>query len=159
MSGYNETAYREARQSAIDKPCPFERALLARCVSCHKARKVLLAEREAMSCTDTVANMRCQAFYAAAHQNARFALHSDPNQPWPFGKEIRAQCGSVLGLQRLAPRPEEQGETAQPSRAADIAALLDSHTSGMDYPAQIAALPWSEIMRSVVHFEPRKRRP
>jgi hypothetical protein len=148
MSGYNEDAYREARQSAIDLACPFERALLSRCASCFKAKKLLLAEREAMTCTERPANERCIGFHQALHHNARFALHMDPNQAWPFGKEIRAQCGGVLGLQNALGESELS--------EADIARLLDQALT--EY-GSIDQLPYSEIMRGVVHFEPRKRKP
>lgn len=143
MSGYNEEAYHQARESVIEHPCPFERALLKGCVHCHLARKRLLAERELMSCTEAIASARCQQFLAAVHHNARFALHLDANQPWPFGKEIRAQCGGVLGLMAALEIPE-----------ADIATLL--HTALADNPL-LEDLPWSAIMRSVVHYEPRPR--
>lgn len=147
MSGYNEEAYRQARASAIALPCPFERALLSRCVACSKSRKLLLAEREAITCTEGVANEACKDFHRALHVNARFALHIDPHQPWPFGKEIRAQCGGVLGLRSVLGRPA--------SDDADIAQLLEealARYGGIDH------FPYSEIMRGVVHYEPRKRR-
>jgi hypothetical protein len=147
MSGYNEEAYKEARQSAIALACPFERALLSRCVNCFKARRLLLAEREAISCTEQAACDLCQAFYRAVHQNARFALHMDPGQPWPFGKEIRAQCGGVLGLKAML-TPAAEGPP-------DVAELLGEALQRYE---DVDRLPYSEIMRSVVHFEPRKRR-
>ncbi len=147
MSGYNEEAYRQAREAAITLPCPFERALLSRCAVCHKSRNLLLAEREAISCTDSAANAACKAFHTALHENARFALHMAPHQPWPFGKEIRAQCGGALGLRQALERPETE--------AADIAALL--HQALARY-GDIDRLPYSLIMRAVVHYEPRPRR-
>ena len=147
MSGYNEEAYREARQSAIALACPFERALLSRCVDCFKARRLLLAEREAISCTEETASQQCQAYHWALHQNARFALHMDPNQPWPFGKEIRAQCGGVLGLREVLDAPADE--------EADIALWLDR---ALERFGAIDALPYSTLMRAVVHYEPRKRR-
>jgi hypothetical protein len=147
MSGYNEDAYREARQSAIDLACPFERALLSRCVVCFKAKRLLLAEREAIACTERPANELCLTFYSSLHRNARFALHTDPNQPWPFGKEIRAQCGGVLGLRATL----GVGDDVE----ADIAVLIERALSQHE---DIEQLPYSEIMRAVVHYEPRKRR-
>lgn len=147
MSGYNEDAYRQARDTAIDLPCPFERALLSRCVACFKSRKLLLAEREAISCSEREANTRCMAFHAALHRNARFALHIDPGQPWPFGKEIRAQCGGVLGLRDVLAQPEEI--------EADVAALVQR---GITTFGGIERFPYSAIMRAVAHYEPRKRR-
>ena len=144
MSGYNEEAYKQARDAAINRPCPFERALLSRCVTCMHARKLLLAEREAISCGHETANRACKVFHEALHHNARFALHMDPNQPWPFGKEIRAQCGGVLGLK------ESLG-----SKHADVALLVGEGTARY---GSIEHLPYSEIMRGVVHYEPRKKR-
>ena len=147
MSGYNEDAYREARQSAIALACPFERALLSRCVVCFKARKLLLAEREVISCTEERACELCQTYHAALHDNARFALHVDPQQPWPFGKEIRAQCGGVRGL------AEALGKEANAS--ADVALLLNE---GLLTYGGFEQFPYSVIMRAVVHYEPRPRR-
>ncbi|MEW5786339.1 MAG: hypothetical protein AB1899_00655 [Pseudomonadota bacterium] len=147
MSGYNEDAYRQARETAIDLPCPFERALLSRCVACFKARRLLLAEREAVTCSEREANAQCKAFHTALHHNARFALHMDSNQPWPFGKEIRAQCGGVLGLRESA----GQG----PEIEADVAELM---AQCIEKFGAVERFPYSEIMRAVVHYEPRKKR-
>ena len=147
MSGYNESAYKQARDTAIALPCPFERALLSLCATCCKSRKLLLAEREAISCTEAQANANCQAFHQALHANARFALHMDPTQPWPFGKEIRAQCGGVLGLKNVLAHGEEV--------EADVAELV---SEGIGKFGAVEDFPYSEIMRAVVHYEPRKRR-
>ncbi len=149
MSGYNESAYKQARDTAIALPCPFERALLSLCVGCAMSRKLLLAEREAISCTQQLANERCLAFHRALHANARFALHMDPNQQWPFGKEIRAQCGGMLGLRDVLNLPDS-GDALP-----DIAHLVET---GLARYGEIADFPYSEIMRAVVHYEPRKRR-
>ena len=147
MSEYNEQAYREARQSAIALACPFERALLSRCVVCFKAKKLLLAEREVISCTEERASALCQTFHEALHDNARFALHVEPHQPWPFGKEIRAQCGGVRGLAEAMDKPAEH--------PADVALLVNE---GLLKYGDIGRFPYSEIMRAVVHYEPRPRR-
>ncbi len=147
MSGYNEEAYKEARQSAIALVCPFERALLSRCVVCFKAHRLLLAEREAISCTEQHACDLCQRFHSELHQNARFALHAEPDQPWPFGKEIRAQCGGVLGLAEVLEK--------QPGLPNDVALLVNE---GILKFGEIGNFPYSEIMRAVVHFEPRRRK-
>jgi len=147
MSGYNEEAYKHARDTAIALPCPFERALLSRCVNCFKARRLLLAEREAISCTEEAANVTCLAFARALHHNARFALHMDDHQPWPFGKEIRVECGGVLGL-RSALEIDENVE-------ADISLLVDKALTRF---GSIQAFPYSTIMRAVVHYEPRRKR-
>jgi hypothetical protein len=144
---HDEDAYRRAHARAAAVPCPFARALLARCIECGTARRHLLAEREAVSCTDEQAAGRCAEFYIALHRNGRFALHVEPGRPWPFGKEIRAQCGGVLGL-RVA-----LGQGDAP--ATDVACLL---AEGLHRYGAIDRFPYSEIMRGVVHYQPRKRR-
>ena len=144
MSGYNEEAYQQARHAAVARPCPFERALLSHCVSCMHARKLLLAEREAISCSHETANRACHALHEALHHNARFALHMGADQPWPFGKEIRAQCGGVLGL-----------KTVLDHDGIDVAILVGE---GIRRYGGIDRFPYSEIMRNVAHYEPRKKR-
>ena len=147
MAEYNEDAYKLARRAYIEYSCPFERALLSRCVSCQRARKLNLAEREAIACGDPAVREHCIAFYNALHDNAQFALKINPDAPWPFGKEIRAQCGGVRGL--AAALGEEGDENTDTSKT--ILRALDELGSCEQFP-------YSQIMRAVVHYEPRKRR-
>lgn len=147
MSEYNEDAYKLARKAYIEHSCPFERALLSRCVGCDRSRKLNLAEREAIACGDAVAREDCLGFYRALHDNAQFALKTNPDAPWPFGKEIRAQCGGVRGL--AASLGSAGDETT------DVAAAV---RQGKARFGDCAEFPYSEIMRAVVHYEPRKRR-
>ena len=147
MAEYNEDAYKLARKAYIEHSCPFERALLSRCVACSRSRKLNLAEREAIACGAPDVREHCLMFYQALHENAQFALKINPDAPWPFGKEIRAQCGGVRGL---AAAMDLAGD-----ETTDIAATVlqgDEHFGGS------MAFPYSEIMRAVVHYEPRKRR-
>jgi hypothetical protein len=147
MAEYNEDAYKLARKTYIQHSCPFERALLSRCVGCGRSRKLNLAEREAIACGDPVVREHCLAFYQALHDNAQFALKINPDAPWPFGKEIRAQCGGVRGLAAaLGAAGDETTDTAETVLA------------GVQSLGSCEAFPYSEIMRAVVHYEPRKRR-
>jgi hypothetical protein len=147
MAEYNEAAYKLARLAYIEHSCPFERALLSRCVVCDRSRKLNLAEREAIACGDTLVREHCLTFYQALHENAQFALKTHPDAPWPFGKEIRAQCGGVRGLALTLGGAGDD--------TANIAAtVLQAHSRFGDS----AQFPYSEIMRAVVHYEPRKRR-
>jgi hypothetical protein len=189
MAEYNEDAYKLARKAYIEHSCPFERALLSRCVGCSRSRKLNLAEREAIACGDAAVREHCLTFYQALHENAQFALklpaeirpsdaassHSTKpasgqvagypqpspsggeganatpkpiNAPWPFGKEIRAQCGGVRGL--------AEAMAGEADEAPDIAATV---LHGIEHFGGSAEFPYSEIMRAVVHYEPRKRRP
>jgi len=147
MAEYNEDAYKLARKAYIEHSCPFERALLSRCVACGRSRKLNLAEREAIACGDAAVREHCLTFYRALHDNAQFALKINPDAPWPFGKEIRAQCGGVRGLADALDSVSDE--------TTDIATLV------LQAQAQFgasSAFPYSEIMRAVVHYEPRKRR-
>ena len=147
MAEYNEDAYKLARKTYIQHSCPFERALLSRCVGCGRSRKLNLAEREAIACGDPLVREHCLAFYRAVHENAQFALKINPDAPWPFGKEIRAQCGGVRGLAvALGAAGDETTDTAETILA------------GVQSLGSCDAFPYSEIMRAVVHYEPRKRR-
>ena len=167
MAEYNEDAYKLARRAYIEFSCPFERALLSRCVNCRRARKLNLAEREAIACGDPAVREHCIAFYNALHDNAQFALkinlplpNPPPqagegakvppkpiNAPWPFGKEIRAQCGGVRGL---AVALDAEGD-----ENTDIAETV---LRALNELGSCEQFPYSQIMRAVVHYEPRKRR-
>ncbi len=158
MAEYNEDAYKQARKAYIEHSCPFERALLSRCVGCARSRKLNLAEREAIACGDPATRAHCHAFYQALHDNAKFALKIDPvtnpsltppstDARWPFGKEIRAQCGGVRGL---AAELGDPGDAGTDVAATVLRALVAYGASD--------AFPYSGIMRAVVHYEPRKRR-
>ena len=146
MAEYNEDAYRLARRAYIEFSCPFERALLSRCVDCQRARKLNLAEREAIACGDPAVREHCITFYHALHDNAQFALKINPDAPWPFGKEIRAQCGGVRGLaEAMGAVGNETTDTAE------------TVLQGLKEFGSHEQFPYSQIMRMVVHYEPRKR--
>jgi hypothetical protein len=212
MAEYNEDAYKLARKTYIQHSCPFERALLSRCVGCGRSLKLNLAEREAIACGDSVVREHCLAFYQALHENAQFALKINPaasrplpntggttshstrpasgqvagyppqageganvtpksalrfphpnpppqageganvtpksiNAPWPFGKEIRAQCGGVRGL-----------ASALNTAGDETTDIAETVLAGVQSLGSCDAFPYSEIMRAVVHYEPRKRR-
>lgn len=147
MAEYNEDAYKLARKAYIEHSCPFERALLSHCVACERSRKINLAEREAIACGDPAVREHCLRFYRALHENAQFALKITPDTPWPFGKEIRAQCGGVRGLGMALGGAGDE--------ATDVAASV---LQGKERFGDFDAFPYSEIMRAVVHYEPRKRR-
>lgn len=148
MAEYNEDAYKLARKAYIEHSCPFERALLSRCVGCGRSRKLNLAEREAIACGAPEVREHCLTFYRALHDNAQFALKINPDAPWPFGKEIRAQCGGVRGLAEAIDSVSDE--------TTDIAATV---LRANERFGDSAEFPYSEIMRAVVHYEPRKRHP
>jgi hypothetical protein len=113
MAEYNEDAYKLARKTYIQHSCPFERALLSRCVGCGRSLKLNLAEREAIACGDSVVREHCLAFYQALHENAQFALKINPaaSRPLPntggtTSHSTRPASGQVAGY------PPQAGEGA-----------------------------------------------
>ncbi len=115
---------------------------------CRNARTTLLVEREAIDCESAAASARCADFRATLRSNARFALRAPADAPWPFGKEIRAQCGGVQGLHA------QLGDAIDPRAVPDVDRTLESAIARF---GTIDALPYSEIMRAVVRYEPRPK--
>ncbi len=154
----DEEAFRRRRDAELGVACPFERALLARCAACSLARSVLLAEREAIGCISRPASERCGRYRDALRQAARFALRADPSAPWPFSKEIRLQCGGLIGL-RDALAEDDGGRAVaatEPAPVSDADALLQR---ALQRHGSLDALPFSRIMRAVTRHEPRRRVP
>ena len=154
----DEDAFRRRRDAALGETCPFERALLVRCAACSLARSVLLAEREAIGCVSRAASERCGRYRDALRKAARFALRADPSAPWPFLKEIRLQCGGLIGLRDAL--GEHDGSSAvgaaEPGPVADADALL---RRALQCHGSLDALPFSRIIRAVIRHEPRRRAP
>lgn len=162
----DEDAFRLRRQAALDHFCPFERALLARCVACSRARTVLLAEREAIGCDAQTPSERCHDFRERLRTAARFALRADPSKPWPFSKEIRLQCGGLIGLSEALDADADAdadavaaaavADVVQGPSVADVDALVQR---ALQRYREFDALPWSRIIRAVTRYVPRRRAP
>ncbi len=157
----DEHEFRRLRQTAVPQPCAFERALLARCAGCSLARPVLLAERESIGCSSAPAGERCRAYRGLLRESARFALRIDAGGPLPFAKEIRLQCGGLIGLDDSL-REDVHGGAAPASApaSAPAAALADVDALLREALARyggLEALPYSRIIRAVIRYEPRPR--
>jgi hypothetical protein len=147
MSEYNEDAYRDARKSVNPTPCAFEKGVLARCIACGKADKHLLAERETVNCSEAAAQARCLELKALLRGHSAFALKIPRiGAQLPHAKEIKIQCGGLMGL---------QAAMTGTGSVEDAFILIESAVS--TYGA-IEALPYSDIVQGVVHFEGRRRR-
>ena len=143
---YNEDAYRDARKSINPAPCAFEKAVLARCVSCELAEKHLLAERETINCHEAEAQKTCAELRTALRTHAAFTLKiTSLNAPVPHGKEIRAQCGGLKGLQNALTGSEDVPDTRK--------LVLDA----LEKFGDLEALPYSVIVQTVANFNIRRR--
>ena len=70
----DEAAYRQKFSELMERPCTFEKALLAGCVGCSHVCRVQIAEREAISCRNASSLNRCTSLHDSLRHNFAFAL-------------------------------------------------------------------------------------
>ena len=146
---YNEEAYKAAREEINRFGCPFEKAILRRCCGCENAEKHNIAERETASCKSAVARENCRTLRELLHQNALFALKLTHMGALPYAKDIKIQCGGMLGVQRLfAP----EAEATSPVSNIHGLVLAAQETFG-----SLQDLPYSEIVKSIAAYEARRK--
>lgn len=149
----NESAFRDARKSVNPQPCAFEKALLARCCKCGLAQRMNIGERDAVGCTDAAQRQSCLALRGQLQQNAAFALKlTQSNAALPHAKEMKIQCGGLMGLQKVLSGGAQVGDGTD---GIDVSALV---RLALERFVTLDKLPYSEIMQMVAAFEIRRRR-
>ena len=140
-------AYRDAYSSINPTPCAFEKGILTQCVACELAEKHLLAERETINCHDVEAWQLCEDLRKILRIRAAFSLKlvKLDGELLPHGQEIKVQCGGLLGLQQALDGTKEITNVHR--------LVLDAI---MRY-ADLTSFPYSEIVRTIVHFSLRRR--
>ena len=145
----DENAYRDAYSTVNPLQCVFERAILCRCCGCEHAIKRNIAEREAAGCLNAPAHALCVELKKELRRVAAFTLKlANPDEPLPHTKELKLQCGGILGVARVV-TPETTGPVA------NIISVLLAATQ--QYGA-LANFPYQEIIHAVHTYEPRPRR-
>ncbi len=145
----NESAYRDTYDTVNPLQCVFERAILRRCCGCQHAIRRYIAEREAAGCKDAAAHAVCTALKQQMRHAAAFTLKlAHPDEPLPHGKQLKLQCGGLLGIAQLT------AENAL-SEVADIHAAL---AAAIHQYGSLEQLPYQEIMQAIRAYEPRPRR-
>jgi len=146
----DEKEFKATYRDYNDRPCVFAKALLSRCAGCSRAQKLNIAEREAMACQSEQALQQCRDLLPLLRAKALFALRlTNVVGPLPHGKEMKVQCGGLFGL-RAAQAPTLEGPVT------DVYSLISAAVA--DY-GDLQSLPYGEIVKAVVSYEPRKRRP
>ena len=126
-------------------PCVFARALLAHPAVCELVERRSAGERDVLECPSPVARTNCATLAGLLHERARFALRLPrPGTPLIHALALRLHCGGIAGLQRSL-----GAERADVHRL--VGAAHERHGS-------LTALPWDEIVETVVRWEPRRRR-
>jgi hypothetical protein len=147
-----EDEYRSTYNELADIRCVFEKALTNHQAKCGLARHFCLADREGYSCENKNSADRCDEYLKKLRQNSTFVLKlHEIEGPLPHNMEIRVQAGGVLGLARQI---DEQKSVKSPV-VDDINRLLEQAQKKY---GQLDALPYSEIIQSVVQFKGRRRR-
>ncbi|MBK6675351.1 MAG: hypothetical protein IPG52_00170 [Rhodocyclaceae bacterium] len=144
----DEAAYRSARGGVNRLPCVFARALLARCAVCQLASHHALAERESIACTSPVARAECGQLAGLLREKSAFALRlANTRRILPHAMVMKIQCGGLAGLRDVL-------DAEAPAPDVHRLVLLARARHG-----DLAALPFSAIVKGVAAFQPRKRRP
>ncbi len=144
----DENEFLKTHKTVNDRPCAFSKALLRRCCGCSRSQRLLIAEREVMACRSPAAHERCSALVDTLRQKALFSLQlTHIEGKLPHGKEIKVQCGGLLGLSKTL-----SAALAAEFPASDVHTLLDHAVS---HYGAVEALPYGELVKAIVHFKSR----
>jgi hypothetical protein len=132
-------------------PCPFEKAILTGRFACTKCQHLNVAEREEIACFSEAPHPPCELLLEKLRQNAQFTLKLlNLNSPLPHAKEVKVQCGGLLGLQAvLFPK------RARPRQVKNIDALVKQAIIVFGH---FDKLPFQEIIRFINRYQVRKKR-
>ena len=133
-------------------PCVFEKALTNHKAKCSLSDHFCLADREGYACKNEESSSYCREILDKLRENSRFALKlREIDGSLPHNMEIRVQAGGLMGVARLV----DQLPAERALAASDIKSLVQA---AIDRYGSLDALPYDEIMQSIVQFQGRKRR-
>jgi hypothetical protein len=145
-----EDEYRATYRELTSIRCVYEKALTNNRARCSMARHFWLADREGYACKSPEASISCQNLLTNIREKSSFVLKiREVDGPLPHNMELRVQVGGLQGLQRQL-QADHPGEAIE-----DISALIQQ---SIQRYGSLDAVPFSEIMQSVVQFKGRKRR-
>ena len=140
-----EDEYKQAYHTLNPTPCVFEKALLSGRCRCAYSQRLNIAEREAMLCQAPSLSLSCAALLTTLRQKASFALKLTQVQaPLPHAKEMKVQCGGLLGLQAVLCSEDEQVD--------NIAALIHQ---ALGVFGDLEHLPYQSLVHAIHHYQVR----
>lgn len=140
-----EDVFKSVYRGYDPQGCHFGKAILTRCAGCSRSQRVLIAEREAISCLSRAGHQRCGAFLPLLRAKSVFALGlTQQEQNLPHGKEMKVQCGGVGAL----------AELVGGNGTDDIDGLLQAAERRF---GSFGHLPYAEIVRFVSRHTLRRR--
>ena len=147
----DEKEYKEVYHSVNELRCVFEKAILTRRFACEHLHKINIAEREAASCQNPPAQQQCEQLLSLLRKNAAFALKlTHVHGPLPHAKEIKVQCGGLIGLHKLVGTG-----SSDPAEPISIHACVEQAVTEFN---SLETLPYPEIIQSITQFEGRRKR-
>jgi hypothetical protein len=146
-----EQEYRRTYNSVSQRPCLFEKSVLAQRCGCRHARRFCLADREGVACGSETGNHRCRELLETLRTNARFALQmTGIHGPLPHAKELKVQSGGVRGLRAVLNSEHDGREPVE-----DVAWLTEQ---ALERFGALENLPFEQIVQHILRFEGRRRR-
>jgi len=154
-----EDQYRATYNELTEVRCVFEKALTNNHARCSQSSHFWLADREGYACKCDDCSQTCSELLTKLREKSLFVLKlRELGGPLPHNMDIRVQVGGLRGLARL----QAEGPGSEPEPGPEPGALVgDVHSlvsAAQDKYGAIEDLPFSEIMKSVVQFEGRRRR-
>ena len=144
----DENEYKLVCKNLITASCAFEKSILAYKTRCSKATKKNIAEREVVMCASAHCAERCENWLKILRRKSQFPLHI-PEQVavLPHAKEMRVQAGGILGLCKVL-----EIETGEPHSQPNVVEVLEICNERIE---SIETMPFTEIIREIVHFQAR----
>lgn len=152
-----EDQYRATYNELTEVRCVFEKALTNNHARCSQANHFWLADREGYACKCVECSQTCSEMLTKLREKSLFSLKlRQVDGPLPHNMDIRVQVGGLRGLARLqAEDPASDPGADSGAQVGDVHRLV---RAAEDKYGAIEDLPFSEIMKSVVQFEGRRRR-
>lgn len=148
-----EDEYKSTYNKLAAVRCVFEKALTNNQAKCHLSKHFCLADREGYSCEDLASSLKCNKILQKLREKSVFVLKlRDIEGPLPHNMEIRVQAGGVIGCAKLI---DAEMVRQQAPEVNDINAVV---TGVINQFGSLDALPYSEIIQSVLQFQGRRRR-
>ncbi len=145
----DEDEYKRTYKSVNSLVCAFEKAILSSQCSCEKSTRIFIADRQAGGCASPVAQRECRELLVLLRRNAAFALKlTSVGGPLPHAKEMKVQCGGLLGIQSLL-YPD-----GPPNRVQNVYGLV---RTAQECYGNLDSLPFSEVIQSIARFQARRR--
>ena len=146
----DQDAFRQTYRELNERYCVYEKAILSRKCQCDQAKKLCIAEREAVHCTSDEAQQLCLSFLEQLRQHARFALKSNnEHAALPHGKAMRLQVGGLRGIFLLLHPEQPLPETIE-----NVHQLISLARKQFE---RLEQLPYHTLIQQVAAYQGRQR--